>query len=194
MARARDETAIQEKLSEAVFATLAERGAVGLTLRAVAERADCTTGLVLHTFRDKRALLLHARDVLHERTRLRFDALTTDDLDPEAALRAVASAALPTDPAGLAEARAWIGFLSAALSDPILAERHAVHNRAFVERLEGLLEAIDGPRPDAPDRAAALASAVEGISTLAAGDADSWTPDRQRRALDVVLAAVLGAR
>jgi TetR/AcrR family transcriptional repressor of bet genes len=192
MSRTRDVTDTRRRLSEAVFTTLAERGATGLTLRAVAERAGCTTGLVLHTFRDKQALLLHARDVLHERSRQRSDALEADADDPVAAVRAVVLGTLPTDDERLAEARVWVGFLAAALDDPVLAERHARHSRAFADRLTRLLEVGDPGRHDAAaTRAAALVAAVEGVSSLAVGDPERWAPARQMQALEVVLAATV---
>lgn len=182
----------RRRLSDAVFTTLAERGPTGLTLRAVAERAGCTTGLVLHTFRDKQALLLHARDVLHERTRERSDALEGDADGPGAAVRAVVLGTLPTDDERLAEARVWVGFLAAALDDPVLAERHARNSRAFADRLTRLLEAGDpGRHDDAVTRAAALVAAVEGVSSLAAGDPGRWTTARQVQALEFVLAAAV---
>ncbi|WP_209559510.1 TetR/AcrR family transcriptional regulator [Frigoribacterium sp. PvP032] len=219
MPRPRDDDARRLQLSEAVFTTLAELGPSGLTLRAVAERAGCTTGLVLHTFRDKQALLLHARDVLHERSRLRAERLeaeaeaeaaTDAEFDRAAAVRAVravASASLPTDPDGLAEARVWVGFVAAALSDPVLAGRHSAANRSFVARLSRLLEATRGPADtdvdrdagtgdpdgavDATARASALVAAIEGIATLTAGDPAAWPAERQHAALAVTLTAVL---
>lgn len=221
MPRTRDTDATRLRLSEAVFTTLADRGPVGLTLRAVAERAGCTTGLVLHTFPNKQALLLHARDVLHERTRLRADRVESDASDPAAALRAVVAAALPTDEATLAEARVWIGFLAAALSDPVLVERHADNSGAFADRLARLLTAADearatevdatesgatedgaseagaiggGAAGDVTVRAAALAAAVEGVSSLAAGDPERWPPVRQRAVLDRAVSDALGWR
>lgn len=206
MPRLRDDDARRLQLSEAVFATLAELGPGGLTLRAVAERAGCTTGLVLHTFRDKQALLLHARDALHERSRLRAERLEAEAVaDPAAAVRAVASASLPTDAEGLAEARVWVGFVAAALGDPVLAERHTAANRSFVARLSRLLEAARGPADgdgdagtgdpdgaaDAAARASALVAAIEGIATLTAGDPGAWPAERQHAALAVTLTAVL---
>jgi TetR/AcrR family transcriptional repressor of bet genes len=179
---------VQQRLSEAVFTTLADRGPTGLTLRAVAERAGCTTGLVLHTFRDKQALLLHAREVLHERTRLRCDALEAAAGDPTAAVRAVVLGTLPADDERLAEARVWVGFLAAALGDPVLEERHAHANRAFVDRLTRLLRAGDPDRhDDASIRAAALVAAVEGVSSLAAGDPGRWSAARQAQTLEFVI-------
>lgn len=175
-----------------MFTTLAELGPSGLTLRAVAERAGCTTGLVLHTFPDKRALLLHARDVLHERTRARAEQAESTAAGPAAAVRAVALGALATDADRAAEARVWVGFLAAALADPALAERHATNARAFTERLARLIGTATGlPVDTSAARAASLGAAVEGVTALAAGDPDHWTPARQTAALDVVLRAAL---
>jgi len=192
MPRIRDDAAQRARLSEAVFLTLAENGPTGLTLRAVASRAGCSTGLVLHTFPDKRALLLHARDVLHERTAVRADALEADAADTVSAIRAVAHGALAVDDARLAEARAWVAFLGAALGDPVLRERHVSNSRAFAARLAGLIEAATGLAPtECEKRAGALSAAVEGITALAAGDPERWTPDRQRSALEIALDAAL---
>ncbi|MFS0729042.1 TetR/AcrR family transcriptional regulator [Curtobacterium sp. 1P10AnD] len=194
MPRIRDDAAQRARLSDAVFTTLAELGPTGLTLRAVAERAGCTTGLVLHTFPDKRALLLHARDVLHERTRVRADQAESTAPDPAAAVRAVALGALATDADRAAEARVWVGFLAAALGDPVLAERHARNARAFADRLARLIgAATDLPADTCTARAASLGAAVEGVTALAAGDPEHWTPERQSAALDVVLRAALAA-
>jgi TetR/AcrR family transcriptional regulator, transcriptional repressor of bet genes len=190
--RIRDDAAQRARLSEAVFTTFADLGPTGLTLRAVAERAGCTTGLVLHTFPDKRALLLHARDVLHDRTRVRADALEADAPDPASAVRAVAGGALALDAARLAEARAWVAFLAAALGDPVLRDRHVTNSRSFADRLARLLGSATGlPGPVCEGRAAALGATVEGITVLAAGDPERWTPERQQAALDLALDAAL---
>lgn|GEM_PF-1954263 len=192
MPRSRDDAAQRARLSEAVFTALAESGPAGVTLRAVAELAGCTTGLVLHTFPDKRALLLHARDVLHDRTRVRADALEADAPDAASALRLVTRGALAVDAARLAEARAWVAFLAAALGDPVLRERHVTNSRAFVERVARLLARSTGlDATTSGDRAASVVATVEGITALAAGDPDRWTPARQLSALDLALEAAL---
>ena len=75
MARTRDLARQQTTLSAATWAVMAERGLAGLTVRAVAERAGCTTGLVFHTFPNKEASLAHARGLLFERAAARVDAV-----------------------------------------------------------------------------------------------------------------------
>lgn len=193
MPRPHDPHAQRQLLSEAVWATLAEDGPGGLTLRAVAKRAGCTTGLVLHTFTDKRALLLDARDRLHERTRLRAERLEAEAADPVDALRSVALGTLAADEDGLANARVWVGFLASAFGDEVLAERHALHSGSFRLRLTRLiLAAIPSlSTSEAEARAALLAATTEGVCVLAAGNPATWTAELQfvavLRALDAAL-------
>ncbi|MEW1957016.1 TetR family transcriptional regulator C-terminal domain-containing protein [Kineococcus sp. NPDC059986] len=193
MPRHRDVDAQRRRLSAAVWAVLARDGLPGLTLRAVADEAGCTTGLVLHTFDGKGALLRHARDLLHERTGLRADAATGAATGPAAALREVLLHALSLTDEKREEARVWVGFLAAALPDDDLRTVHVRHNRAFLTRVAGL---VGDCRPDlAPaarqHAAVALVAQVEGLNALAAADPETYTPHRQRTALERVLSTVL---
>nr|WP_269204775.1 TetR/AcrR family transcriptional regulator [Motilibacter deserti] len=188
-------------MSAATWEVLAEQGLQGLSLRAVAERAGCTTGLVLHTFRDKRALLAHARELLHERTAASADAAEAGagagepgEAAPEDALRAVLLQAASLTSAAREEARVWLGFLAAALSDDELAELHVRGNRAFVERITRL---VRGCRPDLGPEACAtaalvLVSLVEGLNSLATVDDETYSPEAQRAAVEVAVAGLVG--
>ncbi|WP_345711777.1 TetR/AcrR family transcriptional regulator, partial [Kineococcus glutinatus] len=193
MARQRDAAGHRQRLSAATWAVLADDGLAGLTLRAVAARAGCSTGLVLHTFPDKRALLLHARDLLHERTAARADALEAGGGTPGEVLRAVLHQAAALTPDRHEEARVWVGFLAAALSDPALAERHVRNNRRFLARVERLLTTCR-PAWDAGHRTGAavqLVALVEGSALLAAADPETYSADAQRAALGAGLVAAL---
>jgi len=187
MPRTRDLDEQRLRISEAVWSELAEHGNAGFTLRGVAARAGCTTGLVLHTFADKRALLLHARDLLHERTRARIEAIEAAASTPHDALRESLMQAVALTPEGLSEARVWVAFLAAAIDDEQLAERHRSGNRVFVARVERLL----GDLPDVHARALTLVSTIEGVNALATGDPELYSPDAQRAIVDRALAAAL---
>jgi AcrR family transcriptional regulator/ribosomal protein S18 acetylase RimI-like enzyme len=201
MARQRDVDDQRQRLSEATWAVLTERGLPGLTIRAVAERAGCTTGLVMHAFPTKDALLLHARDLLHTRTRERADAAEArapGDPEraptPEQALEAVLLNALSLDAQSVDEARVWVSYLAAALADPTLAERHRAGNRSFVARVERLLGAC---RPTwAAERirteALTLVAVAEGMNTLGAADPETYPPAVQRRSMTDALSRALG--
>ncbi|MER7460007.1 TetR/AcrR family transcriptional regulator [Micromonospora sp. NPDC126480] len=190
MARRRDLHGQQERLSAATWAVLAEQGLPGLTLRAVAERAGCTTGMVLHAFADKRALLVHAREVLHDRTGVRADAAASTAGTPLDALRAVLLQAASTSAEKREEARVWIGFLAAALADPALAELHQRYNRSFVDRIGRLVAAVrpDWGRAACATAATTLVALVEGLNALAAVDPDTYGEPAQRSAIEAALA------
>ncbi|TBL43216.1 TetR family transcriptional regulator [Verrucosispora sp. SN26_14.1] len=189
MPRRRDLADQRQRLSAATWSVLAERGLPGLTLRAVAARAGCTTGMVLHTFADKQALLAHARELLHRRTGQRADAVEAAADSPRAALRAVLwQAASPTEEKR-EEARVWVGFLAAALADPVLADLHRAYNRRFLDRIGGLVAEV---RPDWPPAASAetaisLVAVVEGLNALAAVDPQTYCEESQRAAIDAAL-------
>lgn len=191
MARRSDPDEQTARISEALWDVLATNGPQGLTLRAVAERAGCTTGLVLHRFPDKRALLLHARDLLHARTAEQTEAVEAAAASPTAAVRAVLAQALSLTASTQQEARVWLGYLAASLGDDDLAERHRIGNTVFVERMHRLIGAA---RPDWDDAhvsttAMALLALVEGFNVLGTADLVRYSPAVQLAALDRALDA-----
>ncbi|MFB2599500.1 GNAT family acetyltransferase [Herbiconiux sp. P17] len=182
MSRPRNLADQQQRLSEATWSVLTERGLPGLTIRAVAESAGCTTGLVMHAFPTKEALLLHARDLLHSRTGEQLDAAEAAAGDPEGALRAVMLDAMSLDDVSVDEARVWISYLAAALADPALAERHVTGNRRLIARITRLVQAC---RPSWPaDRARlealSLISLADGANTLSTLDPETYSPSVQQ--------------
>jgi TetR/AcrR family transcriptional repressor of bet genes len=185
----RDVQAQRELLSNATWEVLADSGLPGLTLRAVAERAGCTTGLVMHAFPTKKALLLHARDLLYDRTAVRADAAEAASPDAFGALEAVLGCGSDGD-ADREESRVWVGFLAAALADDDLAERHRAANRSFLARVRRLVTACCPKWTD--DRlelaTKSLVSLVEGLNVLAAADPVAYPADVQRAALSKALA------
>ncbi|WP_368498725.1 GNAT family acetyltransferase [Herbiconiux sp. A18JL235] len=196
MARKRDLADQRQRLSEATWSVLTERGLAGLTIRAVAERAGCTTGLVMHAFPSKEALLLHARELLHERTRVRADAVEEEaGREPAAALLAVLLNGAALDDTGVDEARVWVSYLAASLADDGLAERHVAGNRSFIGRV-GRWVALSRPDRTAEENssdALALVALVEGLNALSSADAESYSPEVQRRVLgDAVARLVAG--
>lgn len=193
MARQRDLSAQQERLSEATWSVLTESGLTGLTIRAVAERAGCTTGLVMHAFPTKEALLLHARDLLYDRTAVRADAVETAAATPREALLAVLLNAVSLDARSDEEARVWVSFLAASLADPVLAARHTAGNRSFLARVTRLLAAT---RPDWPEsrvvaQAVGLVALAEGLNTLGSVDGGTYPAAIQRRTMTEALTQAL---
>ncbi|WP_029253639.1 TetR/AcrR family transcriptional regulator [Paraoerskovia marina] len=192
MARPKDADAAR-RISEAVRAVMARGGPQSLSVRAVAREAGCSTGLIMHTFADKRALLAHARALQHERAARRLAAIDEDMADAPAAarLRETLMAALPDDDERTQDARIWLGFLAAALDDDELRARHVAGNRSFVERVRGLVGEArpDDPRLDVAATTLALVSLVEGLTSLSTADTELYSPEARAAAVDRALTA-----
>jgi AcrR family transcriptional regulator len=191
VSRRADRSAQGEALSRAVWSVLAGQGLERLTVRAVAAAAGCTTGLVMHRFPNRQALLLHARQLLHDVTRARVEALEAQAVTPRAALRAVLHQGMAIDEQTRQEAIVWMGFLAAAVADDDLIDEHRRNNRAWRERV-GRLVAASAPEWTA-ERVATIALALiamtEGVAAYAAADPGAFPPVEQERMLDAALAA-----
>ncbi|MEU0548808.1 TetR/AcrR family transcriptional regulator [Micromonospora sp. NPDC005979] len=186
-----DRAAQGEALSRAVWDVLAQQGLEKLTVRAVAAAAGCTTGLVMHRFPNRRALLLHARQLLHDITRERVEALEAAATSPRAALRAVLREGMATDPETTNWSIVWLGFLAAAVADAELIDMHRRNNRAWRQRAERLVAAAapDWPADRVGTVALGLIAMTEGVAALAAADPAAYPADQQEGMLDAALAA-----
>ncbi|CAM4132881.1 TetR family transcriptional regulator C-terminal domain-containing protein [Kibdelosporangium persicum] len=183
-------TAHQVELSRAVWDVLASQGIERLTIRAVAAAAGCTTGLVMHRFPNRHALLKHARQLLHERTRERADALEAEAGNPRAALRAVLAQGMALDERTAAESIVWMGFLAAAVGDEDLLTLHRTNNKAWRVRISRLVSATepDWPEERVTTTAFALIAMVEGAAALASTDPAAYPAAVQSAMLDATLA------
>lgn len=194
MPRTRNVEQQRQQLSAATWSVLTEHGLTGLTVRAVAERAGCTTGLVFHTFPTKQDLLVHARKLLFDRAAARVEKAEKRAGDPRGALREVAITLLTLGRDGSEEARVWISFLAAALAEPDLAQHHVAGNRALLRRLARLARAAQPRWPPQRARAFAmeLAALTEGFNVLSIFDPQRYPRRAQIEAVDRMLEALDG--
>ncbi|WP_091031610.1 TetR/AcrR family transcriptional regulator [Glycomyces harbinensis] len=192
MARRADHGAQQERISEAVWTLLAGKGIEHLTIRAVAQAAGCTTGLVMHRFPGRRALLVHARDLLHARTRVRVERIEAEAPTPRAALRAVLAQGMALTEDSAQEALVWMGFLAASVGDEELIALHRKNNRAWRDRVARLVAASapDWPAERADAAVFALVAASEGAAQLACFDPEVYDARAQESMLDATLEAL----
>jgi len=189
VSRTADRPAQEEALSRAVWDVLAHQGLERLTVRAVAAAAGCTTGLVMHRFPNRQALLRHARELLHETSRRRVEALEAAAGSPRAALRAVLRQGLAIDEETINGSVVWIGFLAAAFADDDLIEIHRRNHRLWRERLERLVGAAapEWSAARVATVALALSAMVEGAAAFAAADPAAYPAEAQERMLDAAL-------
>ncbi|MET7860375.1 TetR/AcrR family transcriptional regulator [Streptomyces sp. NPDC005318] len=193
MPRQVDHARRREEISRAVWQVVRERGLDGLTLRAVAAAAGCTTGMVTHYFSGKSALLAHVRSDMHCRMAARIEALPAQPT-PRETLYAVAEQALPLDDERQLEAVVWSHFQLSTRTDPALLTEHTASHASWVQRLTVLVRAACR-QPIAPGelrwRARALVACLDGLALNAVTDPDAYPPDLQRRVLNAQLDLVL---
>jgi AcrR family transcriptional regulator len=175
-------------IAAAAASVIADQGVEGATMKAIAARAEVTTGAVTHYFTDKEqvilAALLHADAALH----MRVDAALSRGQEPVDALLE----ALPNSPAARREWLVWRAFEDAAIRSDALRSQHRESMRAWFDAATDAIAdwagcTLDEARLDAE----MVVSVVDAIADAASIDPDSWPVARQRVLLEHCLARVL---
>ncbi len=152
----------REDLIAAALDLIAEGGTQAATVRAIAERAGVTPGLIRHYFDSKDDLILAAYATLMDRlTEEAAAVLEGAPEHPRARLAAFVRAAV-TPP--VVDARAmglWAGFIHRVQADPAMRAVHRESYLTFRDRLQGLISACGV----ADARAAAIAcnAVIDGL-------------------------------
>ncbi len=149
----------RQALIEATLALVAEGGAANATVRAIAQRAGVTAGLIRHYFQGKDQLITAAyRHLMERMTDESAAVLLAAPRDPEARLTAFVAAALKppvVDPEALV---LWATFLQETHRDPAMKATHSQTYLSFRDRLQALIADLPGQRDAAACRRLAIAS------------------------------------
>ncbi|MEU6573547.1 TetR/AcrR family transcriptional regulator [Streptomyces sp. NPDC046805] len=188
-----DHEARRKDVTRAVWQVLADRGFGGLTLRAVAAAMDVSTGMLMHYFPTKRALITHALDLLESRTAQRpRRARPAPGL---ATVRAMLLDILPLSPDDTARNRIWVSSWDLSLADDELAAEQAGRYTRLRETLRPHLEAARDlrqlPAHADPEHLSATAVAfTHGLVVQALFDPGRFPEDVQTAMLDDFLASI----
>jgi AcrR family transcriptional regulator len=156
----------RDALVHATLALVAEGGARSATVRAIAQRAGVTAGLIRHYFDSKEQLVAAAyRHLMDRMTEDSTAVLKAAPIDPHARLAAFVAAALKppvVDPDALI---LWATFLQETHRDPTMRAIHAQTYLGFRDRLEGLIAALPIPRDTVELRRLAIAcnAVIDGL-------------------------------
>jgi TetR/AcrR family transcriptional regulator, transcriptional repressor of bet genes len=148
----------REDLIGAALDLVAEGGAQAATVRAIAQKAGVTPGLIRHYFASKdeltRAAYGHLMAAMTEQS-----AVVLQDAPEDPALRlALFIAAAVSPPVADPEAVAlWAGFVHGVRRDAAMREVHALTYLAFRDLLQELIAALPQPQPPCDARAKAIA-------------------------------------
>ncbi len=130
----------RDALILAAMALVSEGGPQAATVRAIANRAGVTPGLIRHYFSSKEELTRAAyRRLMEWLTRDSAATLLTGDLGPKGQLAAFVSASLRPPVVDPKRLGLWAGFLNTLRTDPAMREVHEQGYRGYRDILEGLI-------------------------------------------------------
>jgi len=181
----------RDEILSATWRVIAREGLVGTTIRAIAEEAGCSRGILAHYFNDKAGILGSALVMSHRRVGARMDAIAAT-ASGMAALRAVMLEALPLDEQRDLEAQIEVSFWGRALSSEELAGlQHAEFERLWSRLRRHLEEALDAgeidPGIDLECATHELVMLIDGLSVERVLYPSRVPADRQVTLLDRVL-------
>ncbi|GHE95124.1 TetR family transcriptional regulator [Streptomyces griseoluteus] len=188
-----DHDARREDVSRAVWQVLADKGFGGLTLRAVAAAMGVSTGMLMHYFPTKRALITHALDLLETRTAGR--PRRERPAPGLATVRAMLLDILPLTPGDTARNRVWVSSWDLSLADDGLAaqqaDRYTRLRASLRPHLEAARELGELSAHANPEQLAATAVAfTHGLVVQALFDPGRFPEDAQVTLLDGFLASL----
>lgn len=185
----------REALIAAALDLVAEGGPQAATVRAIAERAGVTPGLIRHYFQTKEDLNRAAYHALMDQiTGASVAVLDTGPPEPEARLAAfvVASVAPPVmnaEALGL-----WAGFIHKVRTDPAIRSVHEATYLGYRDRLQALIAALPRDADVARLRADAIAcnAVIDGLWLEGSALPEAFGPNELTRIALTSVGAILG--
>ncbi|MDR0810262.1 MAG: TetR family transcriptional regulator C-terminal domain-containing protein [Gemmobacter sp.] len=189
----------RDALIVAALELIAEGGPGGATVRAIAERAGVTPGLIRHYFASKEDLTRAAyRAVMTALSGDNAAVLEAAPRDPLARLSAFVAAALRPPVVDPQRMGLWAGFIHQVRRDPAMAAIHAETYLGYRDLLEQLIAALPGMAPDrCRQHAIACNAIIDGLwlegcalpSAFAGGELERIGLEAAGAVLGVVLTA-----
>lgn len=156
----------RQALIAATLELIARGGAQAATVRAIADRAGVTPGLIRHYFATKEDLTRAAyAQVMDRMTAANLAVLSSAPESAEGRLAAFVAASLSppvVDPAAMG---LWAGFIHMVRRDPEMREIHRATYLRYRDLLQGLIADLDREVPPARLRADAIAcnAVIDGL-------------------------------
>ena len=178
------ETRRREDLIAAALDLIAEGGPLAATVRAIADRAGVTPGLIRHYFKTKEDLTRAAyRTVMDRMTQANAAALDKTPDDPVARLAAFVAASLRPPVIDPASMGIWAGFIHMVRQDPAMREVHEATYLAYRDHLQSLIAALPGRRTAAELRTQAIAcnAVIDGLWLEGCALPEAFDPDELPR-------------
>jgi AcrR family transcriptional regulator len=155
-------------IAKAAYDVIATHGIGKATMRAIAQQAECTTGMVVHYFKDKQDVLLHAHNHAAQdvRSRMREHERNYRGL---ALLLELLIEVLPTDARRKNNWKIWMSFWDTSVSGGRVSGEQSTRVSEWHRRLRrALSQAVEAgeidPATNIADEVDLIASLVEGLA------------------------------
>ncbi len=178
----------RDEVAKATWQVISKKGLEKTSLRAIAAEMRCSTGVLMHHFEDKDAVLAFALEQVVEKFSHEVDAFLKGETSL-AALQQLLVALLPRS-TGVTFWKSWLSFTVSVFSKPGLAREHSVRNREMREFFAAVLTTLQekGTVLKAIDpnlEADTLLCLLDGISIHAIISPRHINADRQTQMLQV---------
>jgi len=183
----------RQSLLEATARCLADKGAAGISVRAICAEAGVSPGLLRHYFAGVSEAIAETCRWIGTQIGQALDAAVADaGGDPRARLLAYVTASFRPPIATPRLLAGYVAFWSLTQSDPVIAAARAEVNGEFRGGLETLIRAYRPALPDARLPAVALTALIDGLwLELSLGQAP-FTPEEAGRLAEMWLDSLLG--
>jgi TetR/AcrR family transcriptional regulator, transcriptional repressor of bet genes len=156
--RREGEESRRSALIAATQSLVAEGGPEAATVRAIANRAGVTAGLIRHYFQTKEELIgASFRALMDSMIQTGADAAKMVDASPEARLAAFVGSTLRPPVMAAGSVVLWAGYMHKLRNDPDLLAVHEAAYLAFRDTLQDLIAALPRKAPASQHRAEAIA-------------------------------------
>jgi TetR/AcrR family transcriptional regulator, transcriptional repressor of bet genes len=182
----------RQSLIEATARCLAERGAAGVSVRAICAEAGVSPGLLRHYFAGVSEAIAETYRWTGTRVAQALDdAVTAAGPNPRARLVAYLTASFRPPIAGPQLLATWLAFWSLTRSDPAIAAVHADIYRDFRLGIERLIAEARPGLADTRLAAVALTALIDGLWLELSLGAAPFTPDDAARLAEMWLDRLL---
>lgn len=169
---------------------IAEAGLDAVTVRDVAEAAECSTAIVSHYFHNKRELLFLTYNSSIDRATERCEAAL---VAAHGDLKAYVAELMPLDEERVIEWKIWVAFWARAVADPEIAEVQRsciMRTRGNILRIMCQLDAkgVFAPGADLDAAARRILTLLLGMAVQVLFDPADWPAERQHALVDGELA------
>jgi TetR/AcrR family transcriptional regulator, transcriptional repressor of bet genes len=185
----------REALIAAALDLIAEGGPGAATVRAIADRAGVTPGLIRHYFQTKEDLTRAAYHALMDRmTETNRCVLDAAGQTPEERLAAFVAAGLRAPVVDGGALGLWAGFMHRVRQDKAMADVHETTYLAYRDLLQSLIAALPGAGDAARLRAQAVAcnGVIDGLWLEGGALPHIFGPDELARIGVASVGAILG--